>query len=111
MVKVHGVAQRESKLFQDETKLSIDFSQVHFLTFSLEQQFYGRFMPRTKLPAYFVNLDNMSNLSNFYKSRRSMLKNIGWKDALLVNENVYLNFVKVFFFVSNMDFSQLIKIE
>lgn len=98
MVKVHGVAQRESKLFQDETKLSIDFSQVHFLTFSLEQQFYGRFMPRTKLPAYFVNLDNMSNLSNFYKSRRSMLKHIGWKDALLVNENVYLNFVKVFFF-------------
>lgn len=45
-------------------------------------------------------MDKLDNLSICYKTLRTLLVNMGWENALVLREPVYLNLVRVFY--SNM---------
>lgn len=57
-------------------------------------------MTRSVIDSYYVNMDKLDNLSFCYKTFRTLLVNMGWKNALVLREQIYLNFVRVFY--SNM---------
>lgn len=63
-------------------------------------RFYDQFILRSILTVYFVNLNKLENLSICNKTLRELLANMGWTNALVIRESIYLNLVRVFY--SNM---------
>lgn len=61
-------------------------------------------MSRSVLDSYFVNLDNLENLSIRRRTLKTLLENMGLINALIMRENVYPNLVTMFY--SNMDISE-----
>lgn len=61
-------------------------------------------MSRSVLDSYFLNLDNLENLSIRRRTLKTLLENMGLINALIIRENVYPNLVTMFY--SNMDISE-----
>lgn len=59
---------------------------------------------RSVLDSYFVNLDNLENLSIRRRTLKTLLENMGLINALIIRENVYPNLVTMFY--SNMDITE-----
>lgn len=58
-------------------------------------------MPRLIVSSFFVELDCIHIVLNSNRNLVKLLQRVGWVNSVVIEENVYLNLVKVFY--SNMD--------
>ena len=75
-----------------------NFESIHFQNkkylIKLFQQSFGT---REVLNTFFVLLDVMHTLKISHRNLFQLLGDVGWIDALLIEENVYPDLVKVFY--------------
>lgn len=67
----------------------LEFITTHFSNLTLWKRYYNHFMIRLVIQSYFVNLDNLNNLSIFSKTLRTLL--MDWGNVLVLRELVYTN--------------------
>lgn len=80
------------------------FESIHFQNKQhLIKRFQQNFQTREVLNTFFVLPDVLHTLKISYRTLFQFLGDVGWIDALLIEENVYPDLVKVFY--SNMDCS------
>lgn len=77
-----------------------EFILTHFPTPPLRKCFHEKFMSRSVITPFFVNLCDLGNLHICNKSLSEFLIDIGWKNVLVIKEKYSENLVKVFY--SNM---------
>lgn len=58
-------------------------------------------MPRLIVSSFFVELDCIHIVLNSNRNLVKLLERVGWVNSVVIEENVYLNLVKMFY--SNMD--------
>ncbi|KAH9669926.1 hypothetical protein KPL70_021986 [Citrus sinensis] len=78
-----------------------EFARIHFPTHSLAKRFEERFDGRTVLDPFFVDIDDFRNLVVCGRIIRDMLQ--PWEPAIVLDDRVYPNLVRVFY--SNMKIS------
>ncbi|KAH9799739.1 hypothetical protein KPL71_000448 [Citrus sinensis] len=69
----------------------------------LAKRFHQQFRTREVLQTFFILLDWLNHLSISNRTLLQLLEDVSWLNALLIEENVYPDLVKVFY--SNMDCS------
>ncbi|KAH9688106.1 Integrase catalytic domain-containing protein [Citrus sinensis] len=80
------------------------FESIHFQNKQhLIKRFQQNFRTREVLNTFFVLLDVLHTLQISHRTLFQLLGDVGWIDALLIEENMYPDLVKVFY--SNMDCS------
>ncbi|KAH9716748.1 Integrase catalytic domain-containing protein [Citrus sinensis] len=80
------------------------FESIHFQNKQhLIKRFQQNFQTREVLNSFFVLPDVLHSLKISHRNLFQLLGDVGWIDALLIEENVYPDLVKVFY--SNMDCS------
>ena len=81
-----------------------NFEARHFQNHKhLAKRFHQQFMTREVLQTFFVLPDWLNNLSISNRTLLQLLEDVGWLNAIVFEENVYPDLVKVFY--SNMDVS------
>lgn len=80
-----------------------DLITTHFPTPPLRKRYFTRFVTRSVIDSYFVNLVMLQQLSICGKTLKTLLFDMGWKNVLLIKEPVFRNLVRVFY--SNMQTS------
>ena len=80
-----------------------NIESTHFLANHLVKRFHHNFMTCEVLLTFFVLPDWVHSLSISNRNLFQLLEDVGWINALVIEENVCPDLVKVFF--SNMDTS------
>lgn len=73
----------------------LEFERTHFPTTPMIRHFQNYFMSHKVIDSYYVDLDDFKELVICGKSVNKMLEHL--KDALSIEEQVYLNLVQVFY--------------
>ena len=85
-----------AKMHKEDHGDNLELISTHFLHPPLRKHFHDKFMSRSVLALYFVNLCNLENLAICDKSLSDFLIDMGWKNVLVCKEQYYKNLVKVF---------------
>lgn len=97
-------AQQSKRSRQEEaSKHQTDFESRHFPDSRLAKHFCKSFMTRMVLPTFYLLPDWLRSLSISNRNFLELLEEVGWINALFLNENIYPDLVRVFY--SNMDTS------
>lgn len=80
-----------------------EFITTHFSTPALRKHYFDRFVMRSVIDSYFINLVMLQQLSICGKTLKTLLFDMGWKNLLVIKEPVFCNLVRVFY--SNMQTS------
>lgn len=93
-------SKQVSKKRKEIYKEVLEFITTHFAYPPLQECYIDKFMTRTIIQSYFVNLDILENFSICGKTLITLLADMRWKNALVLKKPIYLNLVIVFY--SNM---------
>ena len=80
-----------------------NFESRHFSNKRLANQFHQKLMTCTVFPTLYILPDWLRSLSISNRNLLQFLEDVGWINALIIEENVYPDLVKVFYL--NMDTS------
>ena len=82
-----------------------NFESIHFQNHKhLAKWFHQSFKTREVLNTFYVLPDWINTLNISHRNLFQLLGDIGWIDALMIEENMYPDLVKVFY--SNMEVSE-----
>ena len=84
--------------------LSQDFNSLHFPNGQIAQRFNTNFMGKTTTSLFYIKIDDFSDITIYGKTIPQTLRQ--WDEALGIEERVYENLVRVFYFNMELSFTQ-----